>query len=135
MDHRDEGGSLDVLEQPGGGQHHLPSVLPWVPCAQVARFRLGDRARLLPLVRVGPRQQPPFVGGRGKRLGGAEVEHGERHERVRVPPCWRPPCLVPVPWRSPKAATTNQEILVLVGTIRSPPIRRPSTRSRGSQRS
>ena len=62
----------------------------------MARFRLGDRTRLLPLVRVGSRQLPLLEGG-GERLGGAEVQHGEGHEGVRVPVAGRAgPLEVPV---------------------------------------
>jgi hypothetical protein len=57
-----------------------PACCPGCNALKVARFRLGDRARLLPLVRLGPRQQLPFVGGRAERLGGAEVEHGVKRK-------------------------------------------------------
>ena len=48
--------AIDVLEQPGDRYQDLPRQLSQLQRHELARFRLGDRTRLLPLLWVGRRQ-------------------------------------------------------------------------------
>jgi hypothetical protein len=48
--------AIDVLEQPGDRYQDLPRQLSQLQSHELARFRLGDRTRLLPLLWVGRRQ-------------------------------------------------------------------------------
>jgi hypothetical protein len=52
--------AIDVLEQQGSRHQDLSATLPKLYRKQVARFRLGDRTRLLPILRVGSRQRRFF---------------------------------------------------------------------------